>query len=97
MACSTNGENCIQDIGGNAKGKGPLGRPRRRGVGVDDIKMDFTEIGWDGVNWIDLMYEKYKISHKQIIYLHQNTLSALVRYRDGSPHLKQTAQGISDR
>jgi hypothetical protein len=30
----------------------PLGRPRRRWV--DNIKMDLREIGWDGMDWIDL-------------------------------------------
>jgi hypothetical protein len=29
-----------------------LGRPRRRWV--DNIKMDLREIGWDGVDWIEL-------------------------------------------
>jgi hypothetical protein len=29
-----------------------LGRPRRRWV--DNIKMDLREIGWDGMDWIDL-------------------------------------------
>jgi hypothetical protein len=33
-------------------GKRPLGRPRRRWV--DNIKMDLREIGWDGMDWIDL-------------------------------------------
>jgi hypothetical protein len=37
---------------GNPEGKRPLGRPRRRWV--DNIKIDFGEIGWDGMNWIDL-------------------------------------------
>jgi hypothetical protein len=32
--------------------KRPLGRPRRRCV--DNIKMDLREIGWDGVDWIDM-------------------------------------------
>jgi hypothetical protein len=32
--------------------KRPLGRPRRSWV--DNIKMDLKEIGWDGVDWIDL-------------------------------------------
>jgi hypothetical protein len=32
---------------GKPEGKRPLGRPRRRWV--DNIKMDFREIGWDGV------------------------------------------------
>jgi hypothetical protein len=30
----------------------PEGRPRRRWV--DNIKMDLREIGWDGMDWIDL-------------------------------------------
>jgi hypothetical protein len=34
------------------EGKRPLGRPRRRCV--DNIKMDLSEIGWDGMDWIDL-------------------------------------------
>jgi hypothetical protein len=34
------------------EGKKPLGRPRRRWV--DNIKMDCREIGWDGIDWIDL-------------------------------------------
>jgi hypothetical protein len=37
---------------GKAEGKRPLGRPNRRRV--DNIKMDLREIGWDGMNWIDL-------------------------------------------
>jgi hypothetical protein len=32
--------------------KRPLGRPRRRWV--DNIKMDLREIGWYGLDWIDL-------------------------------------------
>jgi hypothetical protein len=36
----------------NPEGKRPLGRPRRRWV--DNIKMVLREIGWDGMDWIDL-------------------------------------------
>jgi hypothetical protein len=32
--------------------KHALGRPRRRWV--DNIKMDLREIGWDGLDWIEL-------------------------------------------
>jgi hypothetical protein len=32
----------------------PLGRPRRRWV--DNIKMDLREIGWDGMEWIGLIW-----------------------------------------
>jgi hypothetical protein len=43
---------CI-DIGGESQiRKRPLERPRHRWV--DNIKMDLTEIGWDGMDWIDL-------------------------------------------
>jgi hypothetical protein len=37
---------------GKPEGKRPLGRPRRRWV--DNIKMDLREVGWDGMDWIDL-------------------------------------------
>jgi hypothetical protein len=37
---------------GKPESKRPLGRPRRRWV--DSIKMDLTEIGWNGMAWIDL-------------------------------------------
>jgi hypothetical protein len=36
--------------------KRPLGRPRRRWV--DNIKIDLREIGWDGVDWIDLAQDR---------------------------------------
>jgi hypothetical protein len=37
---------------GKPEGKRPLGRPRRRQV--DNVKMDLKEVGWGGMNWIDL-------------------------------------------
>jgi hypothetical protein len=37
---------------GKPEGKRPLGRPKRRWA--DNIKMDLREIGWDGMDWIDL-------------------------------------------
>jgi hypothetical protein len=36
--------------------KRTLGRPRRRCV--DNIKMDLREIGWDGVDWIDVAQDR---------------------------------------
>jgi hypothetical protein len=53
-ACSTNGEkrNAYRILVGIAEEKRPLARPRRRWV--DNIKMDLREIGWDGMDWIDL-------------------------------------------
>jgi hypothetical protein len=40
----------------NPEGKRPLGRPRRRWV--DNIKMHLREIGWDGMDWIDLAQDR---------------------------------------
>jgi hypothetical protein len=41
---------------GKLKGKRPLGRPRHRWV--DNIKVDLGELGWDGIDWIDLAEDK---------------------------------------
>jgi hypothetical protein len=45
--CSTNG-----DIDGKARWKEITRRQSRRWV--DNIKMDLREIGWGGIDWIDL-------------------------------------------
>jgi hypothetical protein len=45
-------------LAGKPEGKKPLGRPRRRWV--DNIKMDFREIGWDSMDWIDLAQDREK-------------------------------------
>jgi hypothetical protein len=37
---------------GKPEGKRTLGRPRRRWV--DNIKIHLREIGWGGMDWIDL-------------------------------------------
>jgi hypothetical protein len=57
-ACSTNGEkrNAYRILVGQPEGKRPLGRPKRRWV--DNIKMDLREIGWDGMDWIDLARDR---------------------------------------
>jgi hypothetical protein len=41
---------------GRPEGKRPLGGPRR--MWEDNIKMDFREIGFDGVNWIRLAQDR---------------------------------------
>jgi hypothetical protein len=57
-ACSTNGErrNAYRILVGKPEGNRPLGRPRRRYV--NNIKMDLGEIGWDGMDWIDLAHDR---------------------------------------
>jgi hypothetical protein len=46
--------NAYRILVGKPEGKRPLGRPRRRWV--DNIKMDLREVGWDGMDWIDLAW-----------------------------------------
>jgi hypothetical protein len=41
---------------GYPEGKRSLGEPRHRWVG--NIKMDLREMGWDGMDWIDLFQER---------------------------------------
>jgi hypothetical protein len=37
---------------GKPEGRRPLERPRRRWE--DNIKMDLREVGWEGMDWLDL-------------------------------------------
>jgi hypothetical protein len=48
--------NACRILVGNPEGKRPLGIPRRRWV--DNIKVDLSEIGWDGMDWIDLAQDR---------------------------------------
>jgi hypothetical protein len=50
--------NAYKILVGKPEGKRSLGRPRRRWV--DNIKMNFREIGWDGVDWIDMAQDRDK-------------------------------------
>jgi hypothetical protein len=53
-SCSTNGEkgNAYRILVGKPERKRPLERPSCRWA--NNIKMALREIGWDGVNWIDM-------------------------------------------
>jgi hypothetical protein len=59
-ACSRNEENrnSYRLLVGKPEGKRPLGRQRHRWV--DDIMMDLLEIGWGGMDWIDLTQDRDK-------------------------------------
>jgi hypothetical protein len=50
--------NAYRILVGVPKEKRPLGRPRRRWVG--NVKMDLREIGWDGVDWIELAQDRVR-------------------------------------
>jgi hypothetical protein len=47
--------NAYRILVGKPEEKRLLGRPRHRWV--DNIKMDPREIGWDGMDWIELAQE----------------------------------------
>jgi hypothetical protein len=44
--------NSYRILVGQPEGNRPLGRSRRRWM--DNIKMDLKELGWGGVDWVDL-------------------------------------------
>jgi hypothetical protein len=48
--------NAYRILVGKPEGKRSLGRPGHRLV--DNIKMDLRDIGWGGVDWIDLAQER---------------------------------------
>jgi hypothetical protein len=48
--------NAYRILVGKPEGKRPLGRPRRRWM--NNIKMNLREIGWDGVDWIELAQDR---------------------------------------
>jgi hypothetical protein len=48
--------NAYRLLMGKPEGKRPQGRPRRRWV--ENIKIDFREIGWDGKDWVDLSQDR---------------------------------------
>jgi hypothetical protein len=48
--------NAYRILAGNPEGKRPLGGPRRRWE--DNIRLDLREIGWGGMDWIDLAQDR---------------------------------------
>jgi hypothetical protein len=56
LARTGEGRDVYRVLVGRSEGKRPLGRHRRRWE--DNIKMDLTEIGIDGANWIRLAHDR---------------------------------------
>jgi hypothetical protein len=48
--------NAYRILVGKPEEKSPLGRPRHRWE--DNIRMDLREIGWGGMDWIDLALDR---------------------------------------
>jgi hypothetical protein len=48
--------NAYRILVGKPEGKRPLGRAKRRWV--DNIQMDLREIGWNGMDWIELAQDR---------------------------------------
>jgi hypothetical protein len=48
--------NAYRILVGKPEGRRQLGRPRRKWV--NSVKMDLREIGWDGMDWIDLAQDR---------------------------------------
>jgi hypothetical protein len=44
--------NAYRLLEGMPEGRRPLGRPRRRWL--DNIRMDFVQVGWGDVDWVSL-------------------------------------------
>jgi hypothetical protein len=47
------GRGAYRVLVGRSEGRRPLGRLRRRWE--DNIKMDLQEVGWGGMDWIDIL------------------------------------------
>jgi hypothetical protein len=82
--------NTYRILAGKPEEKRPLGRPRRGWV--DNIKMDFREIGWDGGDWIDLVQDRDKWRG-----LVNTVINLLVPYNIGKFLSSCTIGGISRR
>jgi hypothetical protein len=56
VACIGEKTNANRILVGKPEGKRPIGRPRCRWE--DNIIMDHREIGWGGMDWIDLAQDR---------------------------------------
>jgi len=57
-ACGTYGErgDVYTGLGGKPEGRSLLGRPRRRWE--NNIKMGLQDVGWGGMDWIELAQDR---------------------------------------
>jgi hypothetical protein len=50
------GRGAYRILVGRPEGRKPLGRPRHRWE--DNVKMDLQEVGWGGMDWIDMAQDR---------------------------------------
>jgi hypothetical protein len=50
------GRGAYRVLVGRPEGRRPIERPRRRWE--DNIKMDLQEVGWGGMDWIDMAQDR---------------------------------------
>jgi hypothetical protein len=50
------GRGAYRVLVGRPEGRRPVGRPRRRWE--NNIKMDLQEVGWGGIDWIDMAQDR---------------------------------------
>jgi hypothetical protein len=48
--------NAYRFLMGKPEGKRPIGKPRRSWE--DNVRMDLSEIGWGGMDWVDLAEDR---------------------------------------
>jgi hypothetical protein len=58
VACMGEGRGAYRILVGRPEGRRPLWRPRHRWE--DNIKMDLLEVGWGGLDWIELAQDRDK-------------------------------------
>jgi hypothetical protein len=56
VTCMGEKRNACRILVRKPEGKGSLGRQRRRWV--DNIKMELRDIGWGGMDWVDLAQDR---------------------------------------
>jgi hypothetical protein len=76
---------------GKPEGKRPLGRPRRSWV--DNIKIEFREIGWGGMDWIDLAQDSDQ--WRDLVNTVMNLRVFLSSYTTGGFSRKAQLHGVS--
>jgi hypothetical protein len=89
--------NAYKILVGKPEGTRPIRRPRRRWD--DNIKMDLREIGWSGMDWIDLDQDRDQwralVNKVMNIRVPQNVGKSLSSCTTGSFSRRAQLHGVS--